>query len=62
MESKTIIISYEAYQSLLREKLENESFSDVVLRLIRRFRRVLESFGKWYMSEDEEESIRYDLR
>ncbi|MCY0860710.1 MAG: antitoxin VapB family protein [Sulfolobaceae archaeon] len=32
--AKTITISDKAYESLLREKREGESFSDVILRLI----------------------------
>ncbi len=61
MGSKTVTISDEAYESLLKEKLENESFSDVVLRLTKRFGRIFESFGKWDMSDEEEASFKQDL-
>jgi predicted CopG family antitoxin len=36
MASKTIIVQEETYQMLLRLKKENESFNDVILRLVYR--------------------------
>jgi len=61
MGSKTVTISEEAYQALLKEKRKNESFSDTILRLTKRFGRIMESFGKWEMSNEEEEKIEEDL-
>jgi predicted CopG family antitoxin len=37
--AKTITISNETYESLLKEKREVESFSDVILRLIKERRK-----------------------
>ena len=61
MGSKTITISEQAYKALQREKLENESYSDVILRLTKRFGRIMESFGKWEMSDEEENMMKSDL-
>ncbi len=61
MGSKTVTISEEAYQALLREKHKNESFSDTILRLTKRFGRIMESFGKWDMSDEEEKKVEEDL-
>jgi len=62
MGSKTITISEEAYNALLKEKLKNESFSDVILRLTKRFGRIMESFGKFQMNDDEYLEIEKDLK
>lgn len=62
MGSKTITISEDAYESLLREKLESESFSDVILRLTKRFGNIFNSFGKWDISDEEEKTIKDDLK
>ena len=61
MVSKTITISENAYYALQREKLEYESFSDVIIRLTKRFGKIMESFGKWDMSDEEEAMIKNDL-
>jgi len=61
MGSKTITISEKAYYALQREKLENESFSEVIIRLTKRFGKIMESFGKWDMSDKEEAMIKNDL-
>ena len=61
MGSKTITISEKAYWALKKEKLENESFSDVIIRLTKRFGKIMESFGKWEMSDEEEAMIKIDL-
>jgi len=61
MVSKTITISEKAYNALQREKLEHESFSDVIIRLTKRFGKIIESFGKWDMSDEEEAMIENDL-
>ncbi|MBN1799895.1 MAG: antitoxin VapB family protein [Candidatus Lokiarchaeota archaeon] len=61
MGSKTITISEKAYRTLKREKLEHESFSDVIIRLTKRFGKIMESFGKWEMSDEEEKKMKKDL-
>ncbi|MFX1237831.1 MAG: antitoxin VapB family protein [Promethearchaeota archaeon] len=61
MGSKTITISEKAYRTLKREKLEHESFSDVIIRLTKRFGKIMESFGKWELSDEEEEKMKKDL-
>lgn len=61
MGSKTITITEKAYYALKREKLEHESFSDVIIRLTKRFGKIMESFGKWDMSDKEEAMIKNDL-
>ncbi|MFX0133930.1 MAG: antitoxin VapB family protein [Candidatus Hodarchaeota archaeon] len=61
MGSKIITISEKAYNALKREKLEHESFSDVILRLTRRFGNIMESFGKWKISDDEVLMMKDDL-
>jgi len=44
---KTITITKEAYEALAREKRNNESFSDVVLRLTSRKAKLSDYFGIW---------------
>lgn len=47
MAQKTIAVDEEAYRLLRREKKGEESFSDVVKRLARRPRSILEFAGAW---------------
>lgn len=44
---KTITISLKAYEALLREKKPGESFSDVILRLVKNRDRILDLAGAW---------------
>ncbi len=62
MATKTISILDEAYKALLREKRENESFSDVILKLTGRRGRLADSFGKWKMSDKEAKEIEKELK
>nr|MDO8081322.1 antitoxin VapB family protein [Candidatus Freyarchaeota archaeon] len=53
MPTKTISITLDAYNRLKREKLEGESFSDVIIRLTEKNKKdLLEFAGAW--KEDEE--------
>ncbi len=47
MRMKTITISSVAYEALVREKRPGESFSDVILRLIRESGDLMELAGSW---------------
>lgn len=51
---KTITISLEAYEALLRVKKSGESFSDVILRLVRKYKSVMDYAGLWKDVSDEE--------
>lgn len=44
---KTITITLEAYEALLRLKRPGESFSDVILRLVRGRRSLMDLAGVW---------------
>ena len=58
MTSKNISITKDVYNKLLKIKLENESFSELFLRLLKIQKNTLEkSFGAWDLSEDEEKEI-----
>ena len=62
MTSKNIRITKDVYNKLLKIKLENESFSELFLRLLKIQKNTLEkSFGAWDLSEEEEKEIWIEL-
>lgn len=55
--TKNISITKEAYDALQREKTRNdESFTEIILRLTRRTGRMSDSFGAWGTMTDREEA------
>lgn len=62
MATKTITIMEEAYEALLKEKTEGESFTDVILKLSTRKGKLADSAGKWEMNESEWKKINSELR
>lgn len=59
MATKTITITIEAYERLKREKMEGESFSDVIIRLTERKEGDIGEFaGAWKEADEIEEVIR----
>jgi predicted CopG family antitoxin len=58
MATKTVSVTLEAYERLKREKLEGESFSDVIIRLTERGKKDLIEFaGVWKEAEEIENAI-----
>jgi len=54
MRGKTITISLEAYEVLLRERGPSESFSEVILRLVKSRDRIMDLAGAWRELNDGE--------
>jgi len=61
MVTKTISITEEAYQALLRKKRRSESFSQTILRLTQGKGKLVDSFGKWEMTDQEEQAMRCEF-
>jgi len=58
MTSKNISITEDVYNKLLKIKRNNESFSELFLRLLKIQKSTLEkSFGAWNLSEAEKKEI-----
>lgn len=58
MASKNISITEEVYNKLIQIKREDESFSDLLLRLLNSQKAKLEEiFGTWNLTEEEKEEI-----
>ena len=58
MTSKNISITKDVYEKLIKIKRENESFSELFLRLLRVQKNNLEkSFGAWNLTEKEKKEI-----
>jgi predicted CopG family antitoxin len=45
MVTKTISITEEAYDALLREKINKESFTDTILRITKKSGKIADCFG-----------------
>ena len=62
MTSKNISITEDVYNKLMKIKGENESFSDLFLRLLNIQKKSLEkSFGAWQLSEKEKKEVWNDI-
>jgi predicted CopG family antitoxin len=61
MVTKTISIKQEAYEALLREKINKESFTDTILRVTRKSGKLMDCFGAWKMTDEEEKSIQSEI-
>ena len=61
MATKTISITQEAYEALLREKINKESFTDIILRVTKKSGKLTDCFGTWKMTDEEEENIHTQL-
>ena len=62
MTSKNISITEEVYQKLMKIKRENESFSELFLRLLKIQKiNIKRTFGAWNLSEEEESEIWKDI-
>lgn len=61
MATKTISITEEAYNALIRQKKDNESFTQAILRITKSTGKLTDSFGKWKMTDQEEQTILGEL-
>jgi len=62
MTSKNISITEEVYQKLMKIKRENESFSELFLRLLKIQKiNIKRTFGAWNLSEEEQSEIWKDI-
>ncbi|MHA1671710.1 MAG: antitoxin VapB family protein [Promethearchaeota archaeon] len=62
MTSKNISITEDVYKKLMKIKNENESFSELFLRLLKIQKLKMEKgFGKWNLSAKEESEIWDDI-
>ena len=61
MGTKTITIKEEAYNALLHEKMDKESFTDTILRITKKTGKLMDCFGTWKMTDSEEETILSEL-
>lgn len=61
MGNKTIHLTEEVYTILVREKRDDENFTGVITRLLKRGK-LKDCFGAWDMDDEEEEKIFTNLR
>ncbi len=63
MGTKTISIMDDAYKLLLINKIKNESFSDVLRRLLSKKRDIMEFAGVWKnVSEEEIKELKNEIK
>lgn len=58
---KIISITRDVYDMLLIEKEENEIFSDVIYRMVKRRSKLSNFFGKWEITDEEIEEFKSEL-
>jgi predicted CopG family antitoxin len=61
MGTKTISITDEAYEALLREKADKESFTETILRITKKSGKIADCFGTWKMTDEEEKASQIEL-
>jgi predicted CopG family antitoxin len=61
MASKNISITDEAYEALQRQKKNNESFTQIILRLTQGTGKLSDLYGAWKMTAEEETRITGEL-
>ncbi len=61
MATKTISITEDAYKALLNEKQNSESFTQTILRLTKKKGNLVDSFGKWKITDQEEQAMKNEL-
>ncbi len=61
MGTKTISIKNEAYEALLREKADKESFTETILRITKKSGKIADCFGTWKMTDEEAEASQIEL-
>ncbi|MFQ5891828.1 MAG: antitoxin VapB family protein [Candidatus Methanofastidiosia archaeon] len=61
MPTKTISITKKAYDKLLLEKKDGESFSDVILKLTSERKKLSDFFGKWKMTDEKAKKFEKEL-
>ena len=61
MATKTISITEKAYEALLREKKNKESFTETILRITKKSNKLSDCFGAWKMTDAEEEAVHSEL-
>jgi predicted CopG family antitoxin len=59
--TKTISITEKAYEALVKEKKNKESFTETILRITKKSNKIADCFGSLKMSDDEEQVIRSEL-
>lgn len=62
MTTKTITIMDDTYKMLLRNKMRNESFSDVIRRILTKEKSILDFAGAWSeVSDKDAESMKKNI-